>query len=373
MAIRGNLSEASLADVLQLLALGQKTGVLSLARDGSFGAIHFDRGSIVHAAIVNGRDRLGDRLVRAGAIDADALARVQATVPDDDRALARALQERGDVAGELLARELRLIVEEVVCQLFTWNAGTFAFEPQAAAESSLVHWAADTLLMEAARRVDEWTQIAKKIPSLDLIFELDAARVQQRSLTLTAEQQRLAPWLDGTHDVSALVERSGLGEFAVGKALYELITAGFAQRVGRSALQRQPAPESRVAEHRNLGVAFYRTGMLEEAQREFTRVLELRRDDAGARYHLALVHLRRRAWDDAIAVLGDVVASAEARPAIFHALACAHEGRGALDDAEAALGEALRRTAEGDPQLALSQAIIALRRGDLPRAEERLG
>jgi tetratricopeptide (TPR) repeat protein len=373
MAIRGNLSEASLADVLQLLALGQKTGVLSLARDGSFGAIHFDRGSIVHAAIVNGRDRLGDRLVRAGAIDADALARVQATVPDDDRALARALQERGDVAGELLARELRLIVEEVVCQLFTWNAGTFAFEPQAAAESSLVHWAADTLLMEAARRVDEWTQIAKKIPSLDLIFELDAARVQQRSLTLTAEQQRLAPWLDGTHDVTALVERSGLGEFAVGKALYELITAGFAQRVGRSALQRQPAPESRVAEHRNLGVAFYRTGMLEEAQREFTRVLELRRDDAGARYHLALVHLRRRAWDDAIAVLGDVVASAEARPAIFHALACAHEGRGALDDAEAALGEALRRTAEGDPQLALSQAIIALRRGDLPRAEERLG
>jgi hypothetical protein len=44
MAIRGSLSEANLADVLQLLALGQKTGVLSLAREGSFGAVHFDRG-----------------------------------------------------------------------------------------------------------------------------------------------------------------------------------------------------------------------------------------------------------------------------------------------------------------------------------------
>jgi hypothetical protein len=41
MAIRGSLSEASLADVLQLLALGQKTGCLSIAREGSFGSVHF--------------------------------------------------------------------------------------------------------------------------------------------------------------------------------------------------------------------------------------------------------------------------------------------------------------------------------------------
>lgn len=374
MAIRGNLSEASLADVLQLLALGQKTGVLSLAREGSFGAIHFDRGAIVHAGVVNGRDRLGDRLVRAGAIEADALASVQARLPDDDRALAQVLLRDGAVAAEQLARELRGITEEVVCQLFTWHVGTFAFEPQAPpAEPSLVHCSTDALLMEAARRVDEWTQIAKKIPSLDLIFELDGARVQQRGIALTADQQRLAPWLDGTHDVATLVERSGLGEFVVGKALYELITAGFVQRVGRSAPSREAAPESRVAEHRNLGVAFYRTGMLEEASREFRRVLELRHDDGGARYHLGLVHLRRRAWAEAIAVLQEAAASAEARPAVLHALALAHEGRGALDEAEAALAEAMRRTDGGDPQLALSQAIIALRRGDLPRAEERLG
>ena len=112
--------------------------------------------------------------------------------------------------------------------------------------------------------------------------------------------------------------------------------------------------------------------MLDEATREFTRVLELRRDDAGARYHLALVHLRRQAWDEAVDVLRDVASSPEARPAMLHALARAHEGRGALDEAEAALAEALRRSTTGDPQLALSQAIIALRRGDVPRAEERL-
>ena len=79
MAIRGNLSEASLADVLQLLALGQKSGCLSVARDDSFGTVHFDKGRIVYSAIVNRRDRLSDRLVRSGLITPDALACSPAT------------------------------------------------------------------------------------------------------------------------------------------------------------------------------------------------------------------------------------------------------------------------------------------------------
>jgi len=375
MAIRGSLSEANLADVLQLLALGQKTGVLSLAREGSFGAVHFDRGGVWHASLVNRRDRLGDRLVRAGLVDADVLAALQPELADDDdRHLARVLLDRGLVDGDALVREYRTLVEEAVCLLFTWTTGTFAFEPRHAPdESPIVALPADALLMEAARRVDEWTQIEKKIPSLDLLFEVDGARLQQSGITLTAEQARIAPWLDGTHDVATIVERSGLGEFAVGKAVYGLVTAGFAQRVGRSAARRQPAPESRVAEHRNLGIAFYRTGMYDEALREFRRVLELRAADLGARYHRGLVHLRRGAWGEAIRTLRDAAAQPEAKATVLHALAYAYEGDGQFDAAEAALAETVRRGAASDPRVALSQAVIAMRRGDLPRAEERLG
>jgi tetratricopeptide (TPR) repeat protein len=373
MLIRGSLSEATLADVLQLLALGQKTGVLSLAREDSFGAVHFDRGAIAHAAIVNHRDRLGDRLVRAGALDADALAMLEAEADiADDARLARRLHDTGVVEPELLHREYRVLIEEIVCQLFTWSTGSFAFEPVQASEAALLALPADALLMEAARRVDEWTQIAKKIPSLDLLFEVDGARLRQSGLAVTPEQARIASWLDGTHDVATLIERSGLGEFVVGKALYGLVTAGFAQCVGRSAARREPAPESRVTEHRNLGIAFARTGMLEEARREFRRVLELRADDQGARYQLALVHLRLREWSDAIGLLRDALARSDATPALHQALAFAHECAGDLDAAEASLADAVHRGARSDPRIALSQAVIALRRGDLARAEERL-
>src|SRR5256712_10517767 len=74
MAIKGSLKEASLPDELQLLALGQKTGCLSIADRSNFGYIYFDKGRICYASIVNRRDRLGDILVKHAKITEEQLA-----------------------------------------------------------------------------------------------------------------------------------------------------------------------------------------------------------------------------------------------------------------------------------------------------------
>ena len=68
MAIKGSLKEASLPDVLQLLAMGKKSGCLSVTHRQNFGYIYFDKGRICYASIVNRRDRLGDILVKNGLI-----------------------------------------------------------------------------------------------------------------------------------------------------------------------------------------------------------------------------------------------------------------------------------------------------------------
>ena len=373
MAIHGNLNEASLADVLQLLSLGQKTGCLSIARDGSFGTVHFADGRVVYASIVNRRDRLGDRLVRLGAVAPDELARLAAQRQvQDDRDLAKALLATELVDHDLLGQLFRTQVEEVVYHLFGWTQGTFTFEPDddTSPEAPLVSISADALLLEGARRIDEWSLIEKKIPSFDLIFEIDRSRVSAHEASLSPAQARLAALLDGTHDVHALIERSGLSEFDVGKALYELVTTGYAQRVGRSSARRQPPPESRVAEHRNLGIAFYRTGMLDEASREFRRVLELRESDGISRFHLGLVHARRGEWADAASTFARAAQEPEAPSAVWHNLAFALEQTGDRAGASRALDEAVRRAGSlPDPRLALSRADMALRDGDLAAAE----
>src|SRR5256884_8936338 len=92
MAIKGSLKEASLPDVLQLLALGQKTGCLSIADRSNFGYIYFEKGRICYASIVNRRDRLGDIMVKHGKITQSQL----------EAAVHRQTKEHGKKLGEVL-------------------------------------------------------------------------------------------------------------------------------------------------------------------------------------------------------------------------------------------------------------------------------
>ncbi len=105
MAIKGSLKEASLADVCQLLAMGQKTGSLSITDRSRFGQIFFERGRITFARIVNRRDRLGDLLVRDGRLtDAQLREVLEQQVKEPDRRLGELLVAGGYITqGDLTA------------------------------------------------------------------------------------------------------------------------------------------------------------------------------------------------------------------------------------------------------------------------------
>src|SRR5215217_7161447 len=169
MAIRGSLKEASLPDVLQLLSMGGKSGCLSVSHRSNFGYVYFDRGRISYASIVNRRDRLGDILVKSGLLD-------------------------------------QAQIEEAVYFLFTWAQGTFSFEADVRPEEQdfLVSINPDALMLEGARRVDEWSLIEKKVPSFDIVFELDRRKLGQRDVTLTPDQELLVTLVDAKRDVAAL-------------------------------------------------------------------------------------------------------------------------------------------------------------------------
>ena len=129
MAIKGSLREASLPDVLQLLALGQKTGCLSIADRSNFGYIYFDRGRICYASIVNRRDRLGDILVKHALITQEQLeAAVGSQVKQREKKLGEILVAQEAISQANLERYMRMQIEESVYYLFTWTQGTFNFE-----------------------------------------------------------------------------------------------------------------------------------------------------------------------------------------------------------------------------------------------------
>jgi tetratricopeptide (TPR) repeat protein len=375
VAIRGSLKEASLPDVLQLLALGQKTGRLTVSDRQNLGHVFFERGRITDAAVVNRRDRLGDILVKSHTItQAQLEAAIEEQARTRDKRLGQILVEQGSLSRKDLEHFVRVQIEEAVYYLFTWTTGNFQFESEVRPDRHdfTISINPESLLLEGARRVDEWSLIEKKIPTLDVIFRVDRERIDGSDVTLTPEQERVLPLIDGARDVIQIGEESGMGEFDVGKALYGLLTAGFLHPTGRS---KPPPPDAvsdtRLAEHRNLGVAFYKAGMLDESAREFRQVVELRPEDGAAWFHLGLVVLKQARWSEAAELLKRAVEQEGNKPSILYNLALSYEKADRLEEAESVYAEAASK-ARHDPRILTGWGIVALRRGDCEVAAGRL-
>jgi tetratricopeptide (TPR) repeat protein len=215
--------------------------------------------------------------------------------------------------------------------------------------------------------------VEKKIPSFDIVFEMDRSKVVASDAELNDEQRAVLDLVDGVRDVQRIVDASGLVEFEVGKALYGLLTAGFIHRIGKTSTPAiSAATEGRAEEHRNLGVAFYKAGMLDEAAREFRRVLELRGGDPVSRFYVGLVLTRQRKWDDAVAAFSEAAAQPGAKLAVFHNLAYTLEQLNRYAEARVALEEAVRRGGGTDARVQTSLGVVSLLAGDLAAADAAL-
>jgi tetratricopeptide (TPR) repeat protein len=359
MAIRGSLGEATLADILQLLSLGRKTGCLSVFEGQNFGRIYLHAGRVTSATIINRKDRLGDILLRNGVIDRNTL---QAAVDRQDsqrsRRLGQILVEAGAISREQLERYIAVQVEEAVYFLFTWTSGAFHFEPGVEPDTNdiLLSLNPERLLLEGARRVDEWTVIRRKVPSMDLVFAVapDWTPVPDE---LTGEQRRMLSLLDGSRSVREVVDESGLLDFEGCRALFGLAQAGLIHPVGKRRPAAEPGDQQRVQEHENLAIAFYQTGMLDEAEREFNRSLELDPSRFEARFRLAAIEMRRGRPREALRRLMDMLGEGRLTPSVFLNLALCLESIGRIPHALVTVEEGLR-SFTGDPALLLSHGVL---------------
>jgi hypothetical protein len=128
MSLVGNLEDLSLGDLLQIVSLSQKSGVLSLESVGGAGQILF-RSGLVHAAGIKGRTAdlrgllLAAGLVEGARFDA-ALAAVGARSPDRPARLAAEL----GLEPEAIDALIRTSAEAAIFEMFAWATGEFSFD-----------------------------------------------------------------------------------------------------------------------------------------------------------------------------------------------------------------------------------------------------
>ena len=234
MAIEGPLRELGIHDVFQLLDLSRKTGALTVTsglRDNQ-GSVYFDRGGVIFASVRNNPHPLGELLLRAGKISEADLSRAASMQRDlgDPRRLGEILIEIGAITRRELDRHVRFQIEEVVFELMSWREGYFSFEERpvddAPAEASL-RISTESLLMEGARRIDEWSRIEDKVPHLGVIPVLAPVRDDHPALLdLLPNEWQVLSEIDGGKDLRAIASKLACSEFDVARIAYGLVTTG---------------------------------------------------------------------------------------------------------------------------------------------------
>ncbi|MBA3344202.1 MAG: DUF4388 domain-containing protein [Gemmatimonadales bacterium] len=233
MALEGPLKELHIQDVFQLLDLGRKSGVLRVTSElrQTAGTICFDRGGVVAAALGGDPQPLGARLVRVGKITAAALEHARSLQSGGDpRRLGDILVASGVISRRELDRQLKAQIEEAVFDLLGWTEGYFRFEEDSAFQAAVeapVRFPTEALLMEAARRMDEWSRIGATVSHLRLVPRLPPTEEPAgETLDLVPFEWEVLAAVDGRRDLHALADVLGRSEFEVARTVYGLTNVG---------------------------------------------------------------------------------------------------------------------------------------------------
>ena len=173
MSLKGSLSSINLADIIQLVSNSKQTGRFVLTRaNGQKGSIYLKGGEIIHADVEEFKG------------------------------------------------------EDAIFTLISWDEGEFVFEEGAFDTPSSVIRPITSLLMEAARRIDEWKLLRKKIGSIDAIPEFsDIDRQERRKISLSTMEWVIVAKIDGKKNINQISKECAVNIFDTARIIYGMVTS----------------------------------------------------------------------------------------------------------------------------------------------------
>lgn len=237
MSLTGNLKTVAFPDILQLLATGKKTGILECKTSARQKEVAFKEGNIIYASAVNSsEDLLGNMLLKRGKISKSDLERAITLHKQTGRQLGTTLIDMNLFDKEEIGICLKMQIEEIVYNLFSWKEGTFNFHENAAPKNApfLIELSTMNVIMEGTRRIDEWLEIQKVLPPDDALLRISKSpRSPQEEVVLSLDEFRMLSLINGDRTVPQLIDTSPMGEFVTCRAVYRLIVNGLIEVAGR--------------------------------------------------------------------------------------------------------------------------------------------
>lgn len=241
-SFKGNLEVLNLSDIFQSLAMNRHSGTLIVDDGKREKKIFFAEGEI--CLLTSGRRmRIGDLLIANGKITEEDLDLALKLQKQSRKKLGEILVEEGFCEPSDIEDILRMQIEEELYDLFLWRKAEFEFQadtmPEDMARDSpnltRLHINTNSLIMEALRRLDEWSLIQDAVPSTKEVFVVsDAESIQSAEVPDTVKRD--IEGIDGKTTVMGLAERWLMSEFECCQHLANLVRAGGVRALGQDEL-----------------------------------------------------------------------------------------------------------------------------------------
>lgn len=238
MGFAGNLRTLALPEVLQTLNRIKATGVLRLAAPEGGRDVIFDQGELIGVSFRRGEERqaLLRRLILEGRLDATTAAQISSS-GRESQVIGRLIE--GGVIDEAAVKDAtQRQAEEELQSLFTWDYADFVFHdatPEAEDITALVErtradglvFNINSLLMESARRQDEWERVRQTFPDGGLV--LGPREGMEAGLQEAAKEypgSAVIPLVDAVRSLDDLVKDSVVTRLDAWSCLAALLERG---------------------------------------------------------------------------------------------------------------------------------------------------
>ncbi len=248
MALKGNLRDFSITQLLNLIHLARKTGALTIEVPAGATSLYFREGKLVHATADGQDGHLASVLARTGRLTEQQAEIIRTrSNTKSDKELGMLLINAGHVTQKDIVNSIRSDVLESVYGLFTWSDGMFHFEPNQLPSDGAITVPIDleNIILEGSRRVKEWERLQDELPDLNMALRFtERPQAQLRNVNLSVDEWRVISYINPRNSIRQIAQRIGMDDFQIRKIIYGLLQAGLVEMVQPEGVvvARAPSP-----------------------------------------------------------------------------------------------------------------------------------
>jgi hypothetical protein len=235
MALKGNLRDFPVAQLLNLVNVARKTGTLVVERSQEQISISFRDGKLSFAR--NGAAAAGLAMVLFHAKKLSA-AQVRAinerSIGMSDKELGLLLINSNYLSQQEILSSLQAYYLSMVNRLFTWSEGLFHFDNDLLPpmDKITVRISLENLIIEGTRKMREWEQLQAEIPSLEMALKFsDRPGVSLKSLNLNADEWKVISFVNPKNSIRQIAKATHKNDLEIRRVVYSFIQAGLVEMI----------------------------------------------------------------------------------------------------------------------------------------------